>query len=76
MYFFLSPRVEAGCGIANGYAETSRIVGGYDVGYEKYPWYAALVRGQDEVYCGATLIGPGVLVTAAHCFRQWMPGSM
>ncbi|KAG5894041.1 hypothetical protein JTB14_037886 [Gonioctena quinquepunctata] len=51
--------------------EEDRIVAGYDVGYYRYPWYAALIR-YNSVSCGGALIGPRTVVSAAHCFKEFM----
>ncbi|XP_030755690.1 proclotting enzyme-like [Sitophilus oryzae] len=51
--------------------KSDRIVAGYDVGYYRYPWYAALIR-QKQVSCGGALIGPKTILTAAHCFREFL----
>ncbi|XP_076259325.1 serine protease 33-like [Rhynchophorus ferrugineus] len=48
-----------------------RVVAGYDVGYYRYPWYAALIR-QKQVSCGGALIGPRTILTAAHCYREYV----
>lgn len=54
-----------------GKATLDRIVGGYTVGYYKYPWFAGLVVN-DFVVCGGTLIAPGYVVTAAHCYKEFV----
>ncbi|CAH0559651.1 unnamed protein product [Brassicogethes aeneus] len=46
-----------------------RIVSGYDTGYHKFPWYAALTDSYG-VACGGSLIGPKTIITAAHCYRE------
>nr|CAI5855494.1 unnamed protein product [Callosobruchus analis] len=51
--------------------QSDRIVGGYDVGYYRYPWFAALIR-YNEVSCGGALIGPRTVVTAAHCYKEFL----
>ncbi|XP_018327571.1 proclotting enzyme [Agrilus planipennis] len=48
-----------------------KIVGGYDVGYYKYPWYAALIL-EGEVFCGGSLITTKTVITAAHCFKPFI----
>ncbi|GJQ69112.1 hypothetical protein Trydic_g6275 [Trypoxylus dichotomus] len=59
------------CGHPIGSFSTGKIVGGYDVGYYKYPWYVALIR-DDVPYCGGTLIAKKFVVTAAHCFQPFL----
>ncbi|XP_017773348.1 PREDICTED: trypsin-like [Nicrophorus vespilloides] len=60
------------CGRALGVPDLQgKIVGGYDVGYYKYPWFASLLL-DGQPWCGGTLIGPKTVVTAAHCFKQYL----
>lgn len=49
----------------------ARIVGGYDVGYYKYPWMATLIR-HGMVFCGGSLIGSKTVITAAHCYKEFL----
>ncbi|XP_066252131.1 clotting factor G beta subunit-like [Euwallacea similis] len=51
--------------------ENERIVAGYDVGYYKYPWFAALMENK-MVQCGGALIAPKLVVTAAHCYKEYL----
>lgn len=51
--------------------EEDRIVAGYDIGYYRYPWYAALIR-YGKVACGGALIGPKTVITAAHCYKEFL----
>lgn len=49
-----------------------RIIGGSTVANGKYPWVVALVRSQSSglfngQFCGASLIAPRWVMTAAHC---------
>ncbi|ENN83123.1 hypothetical protein YQE_00513, partial [Dendroctonus ponderosae] len=50
---------------------SERIVAGYDVGYYRYPWYAALIQ-EKQVSCGGALIGPKLVITAAHCYKEYL----
>jgi secreted trypsin-like serine protease len=43
---------------------TSNIVGGQIAKHDDYPFYAIPAEG---MLCGATLIHPDILITAAHC---------
>jgi hypothetical protein len=52
---------------------TERIVGGQNVAQEAYPWY---VSSTGDMYCGASLIHEDVVLTAAHCFQAFKPGSV
>ncbi|XP_056637930.1 clotting factor G beta subunit-like [Diorhabda sublineata] len=51
--------------------EEDRIVSGYDIGYYRYPWYAALIRYK-SVSCGGALIAPKTVLTAAHCYKEFL----
>lgn len=58
-----------GCGHQTA---TARIVGGHDVGSFRYPWFAALVEG-GVPQCGGTLVTRRHVVTAAHCYKYYIP---
>ncbi|KAB0802531.1 hypothetical protein PPYR_04717 [Photinus pyralis] len=58
------------CGIRKGSPVHEKIIGGYDVGYYKYAWFASLMSNH-EVVCGASLISLKTLLTAAHCFKSY-----
>ena len=57
----------------------SRIVGGNQASDGDYPWMTALVeKGVDAVngqFCGAALIDPNWIVTAAHCAEGVTPNN-
>ncbi|KAL1769341.1 kallikrein-5 [Sigmodon hispidus] len=46
---------------------SSRIVNGSDCEKDAQPWQGALLLGPNKLYCGAVLINPQWLLTAAHC---------
>lgn len=46
---------------------SSRIVNGSDCKKDAQPWQGALLLGPNKLYCGAVLISPQWLLTAAHC---------
>ena len=56
------------CGIAS---TTARIQGGNDTEPGEFPWAAALMRQKNEKpFCGASVIAPQFVLTAAHCLSN------
>ncbi|KAL1510014.1 hypothetical protein ABEB36_004672 [Hypothenemus hampei] len=51
--------------------QSERIVSGYDIGYYRYPWYAALME-KNQVACGGALISNKFVLTAAHCYKDYL----
>uniref|UniRef100_A0A8C9RGH6 Coagulation factor XI-like n=1 Tax=Scleropages formosus TaxID=113540 RepID=A0A8C9RGH6_SCLFO len=63
---------EAGtCGLAHKHKE--KVVGGSEAEAGSWPWQASLQlkdsRGEDMHLCGASIINPRWVVTAAHCLK-------
>ncbi|KAL4422363.1 hypothetical protein ABPG75_008560 [Micractinium tetrahymenae] len=53
---------------ADPYPEV-RIVGGTAAPSGRYPYFASLRDASGNHFCGAALVAPSVLVTAAHCLQ-------
>lgn len=58
------------CGVS--YAEKSRVIGGTTPLKGRFPWQAAIYR-KNRFGCGASLISPTLIITAAHCFNDKNP---
>ncbi|HYU60594.1 MAG TPA: serine protease [Solirubrobacterales bacterium] len=62
-------------GASAGGGDSPRIVGGAPTTIDQWPWQAALALndaiypgdGYDRQFCGASLVAPAIVVTAAHC---------
>ncbi|XP_044742589.1 venom protease-like [Chrysoperla carnea] len=59
------------CGISHAEDGYSRIVGGFNVSRGQFPWIVAMGYDRDigkaSYECGASLIAPNHVLTAAHC---------
>jgi len=62
-----APAAPGDCKCAKYSAEKVRIVGGTQSGIGEFPWQAALMRGQGQLFCGGTLVNARWVVTANHC---------
>ncbi|KAF3847415.1 hypothetical protein F7725_020443 [Dissostichus mawsoni] len=61
---------EENCDCGRSKFKTSRIVGGQDTEEGEYPWQVSLHIKNFGHVCGATIISPRWLVTAAHCVQD------
>jgi len=56
------------CGLAK---RSSRITGGQEVEVNEYPWQVGLVRrGEQNTFCGGSVIGDEWILTAGHCVDE------
>ncbi|XP_075046656.1 suppressor of tumorigenicity 14 protein [Mixophyes fleayi] len=55
------------------YSRKTRIVGGVNADEGEWPWQVSLHTAKDGHTCGASLVSPTILLSAAHCFQD-VPG--
>ncbi|KAM4628334.1 ST14 transmembrane serine protease matriptase a [Polymixia lowei] len=61
---------EANCDCGRSLFKTTRIVGGQDAEKGEFPWQVSLHIKNFGHVCGASIISPRWLVTAAHCVQD------
>ncbi|KAM4651686.1 suppressor of tumorigenicity 14 protein [Discoglossus pictus] len=52
------------------YSRKTRIVGGVNADIGEWPWQVSLHTKRDRHTCGASLVSPTILISAAHCFQD------
>ncbi|KAM9297033.1 LOW QUALITY PROTEIN: suppressor of tumorigenicity 14 protein [Gastrophryne carolinensis] len=61
--------VSCNCG-KRPYSRKTRIVGGVNADYGEWPWQVSLHAQKEGHTCGASLVSPTILLSAAHCFQD------
>lgn len=74
MFTLLHLLIQPGITDANLKQRQTRIVGGTVSLQDDWPWIAAIVDNYDEPQCGASLIHPKWVITAAHCMENHSGG--
>lgn len=64
-----------GCGVAPN-TRKGKLVGGFEVQPDIYPWMAALRLRKMVFYCGAFVISSKHVLTAAHCVHNIEPNHL
>uniref|UniRef100_A0A8D0RB41 tissue kallikrein n=1 Tax=Sus scrofa TaxID=9823 RepID=A0A8D0RB41_PIG len=67
----LGPRSGEDIRVDDGGGSSTRIVNGTDCGMNSQPWQGALLMKPNQLYCGAVLVNPQWLLTAAHCRKEF-----
>ncbi|XP_062816702.1 transmembrane protease serine 9 [Anolis carolinensis] len=62
------------CGRRPGFSKPQRVVGGTAALHGEVPWQVSLKEEGLRHFCGAAVIAPRWLLSAAHCFNQTKPG--
>ncbi|KAM8927612.1 suppressor of tumorigenicity 14 protein [Pelodytes ibericus] len=52
------------------YSRKTRIVGGVNADQGEFPWQVSLHTARDGHTCGASVVSPTILISAAHCFQD------
>ncbi|XP_016159354.1 PREDICTED: transmembrane protease serine 4 isoform X3 [Ficedula albicollis] len=57
------------CSTCGQSVRTPRVLGGSPAAIEAWPWQVSLQYRKEHI-CGGSIIGPGWVLTAAHCFKN------